>query len=216
MPIDPYAPLNVGSRVSYEDMANPRQEGVVTEVLSDGQYRVHFAAVESQFGPEFGLAENEITSDLRQHGWHLLADLGEENPFDGVEIIASYTQAQAIEDGELVPFLPGDDGEPSLPAQAGFSVPLLFTRSLFNLCDPTERETAAGQSFIGRAWDVISLAAFAARASRRSDRADFRVSFRNLGRGRDNSGRRTKTLRLVITADDHGAPCMVVGFPGDF
>lgn len=59
----------VGDRVAYEDMANPYQVGTVTEVLSPSCYRVIFEAVESDFGPEFGLPARETLSDLRQCGW---------------------------------------------------------------------------------------------------------------------------------------------------
>lgn len=60
----------VGDRVSYGDMANPRQEGVVTEVVSENQYRVAFEASPSKFGDEYGLPARETVSDLRQHGWN--------------------------------------------------------------------------------------------------------------------------------------------------
>jgi hypothetical protein len=50
----------VGERVYYEDMANPRQDGVVVELKTTvwgTQYAVQFD-------------DGEITySDLRQHGW---------------------------------------------------------------------------------------------------------------------------------------------------
>jgi hypothetical protein len=68
----------VGDRVSYEDMANPRQEGVVTEVVPvsangdhwESQYRVAFEASLSKFGDEYGLPARETVSDLRQNGWN--------------------------------------------------------------------------------------------------------------------------------------------------
>lgn len=47
----------VGQRVSYEDMANPRREGVVTEALRDGEYAISW---------DDG---TETISDCRQHGW---------------------------------------------------------------------------------------------------------------------------------------------------
>jgi hypothetical protein len=67
----------VNDRVAYEDMANPYQEGTVAEVVTSEwgtQYRVRFDAVESKFGPEYGLAERETVSDLRQYGWTLVEE----------------------------------------------------------------------------------------------------------------------------------------------
>lgn len=69
--------VRVGSRVSYEDMANPRRDGIVEEVIQHGgvtpsglplprftEYRVRWD--EPRDGVE------EVTSDLLQHGWRLL------------------------------------------------------------------------------------------------------------------------------------------------
>jgi hypothetical protein len=55
--------LAAGQRVAYEDMANPRREGVIGTVLTDRwgtQYHVIWDDGE------------DTTSDLRQHGWTLL------------------------------------------------------------------------------------------------------------------------------------------------
>lgn len=203
MPINPTVPVNAGTRVSYEDQANPLREGTVQAVLPSGEYRVEW--------DEGG----ETTSDLRQYGWYVLADLPG-NIFDGAPIIAAYTQANAIEDGALVPLLEGDDGEPSLAKQAGFTAPVLLTRALFDLVDANEREQGAGQSLTGRLWDVLMMGRHAiARSPGGGSELDYQVSFASLGRGRD-SGRRTKRLRLVAGPDDHGDLCIVIGFPDDF
>lgn len=203
MPIEATIPVNVGTRVSYEDMANPRKEGTVEAVLPSGEYRV-----------QWDEGAGETTSDLRQYGWYVLADLPG-SIFDGAEIIAAYTQARAIEDGVLVPLLDGVD-EPALSKQAGFTAPVLLTRSLFDFVDANDREKDAGQSFVGRLWDVLNMGRFAIKgAPAGGSELDFRVSFHSLGRGRD-SGRRTKRLRLVAGPDDHGDLCIVIGFPEDF
>lgn len=206
MPIDHYVPINVGSRVSYEDASNPRKEGAVEDVIPAGD----FASIQYRVRWEDG---SSVTSDLRQAGWHLLADLPG-SIFDGAEVISSYTQAQAIEDGNLVPLgFYGDD----LPTEAGFTAPVLLTRALFNLVSPTPREIQAGQSLRGRLWDVLSMGRFAIkRAPDDGSELDYQVSFANLGRGRADSGRKTKRLRLVAGPDDHGALCIVIGFPEDF
>lgn len=58
--------IKVGDRVFYQDVANPRADGVVVEVLPDSQYRVVFD--DSQYDSE---AVDAVTvSDLRQYGWN--------------------------------------------------------------------------------------------------------------------------------------------------
>lgn len=144
--------VEVGSRVSYEDMANPRREGRVSEIVDDGRSFVVVWDDEYRFD---GVEGTE--SDLRQHGWFLLADLPG-NPFDGAEIIATYTRLDAIRDGTVVPTADLVPDEPHFVREAGFAVPVDLTAAVAAIVRPTERERERGQDVKGRLWDLLMTA----------------------------------------------------------
>lgn len=80
--------------------------------------------------------------------------------WDGAEIISRYTRAQAIDDGVLV-----DVSETA--REAGFTVPVAMTRTVWSLVEPTARECDEFfQSVNGRLWDVLMMAHFAIKRSR--------------------------------------------------
>ena len=75
-----------------------------------------------------------------------------EDPVFG-PVIYAYTRAQAIADGVLV-----DVTETA--KEAGFKLPVAITEALQNRITPTKADTAIGQDYDGRLWDVLWLAAF--------------------------------------------------------
>ena len=82
-----------------------------------------------------------------------------EHPFFG-EVISVYTRAQALADGVLI------DAGP-MAREAGFRWPVAITAGAWADCvtwsdADSERQTPQDQS--GRLWDVLFMAAFAARA----------------------------------------------------
>lgn len=86
-------------------------------------------------------------------------------------VVYSYTRAQAIADGVLVDI--------SDAARAvGFKVPTVLTATLYHgyVVPPIGLEPE-GQSAAGRLHDVLTLALFAARASKGTDRVYFKVDF---------------------------------------
>ena len=197
MPVAASNTLAVGSRVSYEDAANPRREGSIIAILDD-EYRICW--------DEGG----HTVSDLRQNGWHQLASLPG-NFFDGAEIIHAYPREQAIEGGELVVL--DHDG---IAKDAAFRWPVTVTRALWNLIEPSGGEACNGQSLRGRLWDVLMMARFAIqRATCHDTRIDFSVLFYEADRGQ-RAGQRTRTLRLETGPGDQGEPIVTIGFPEDF
>ncbi len=67
------------------------------------------------------------------------------------ENIHSYSRKQAIEDGVLI-----DISE--LAKECGFKVPVAITSALMNkYLEPDEENRSLGQSFEGRAWDMLFL-----------------------------------------------------------
>lgn len=100
------------------------------------------------------------------------------------EVISSYSRAQAIEDGQLV-----DISE--LAREAGIKFPVAVSQGVFAILAPWEdgregdfnepKEGQAlyglGQSFEGRAWDLLTILLHAIRRSHGGDRVDFAPLF---------------------------------------
>ncbi len=88
-------------------------------------------------------------------------------------LISVYTRTQAIADGTLVPV------DQDLAAQAGFAVPVALTRAVHEDCiawtAEDTRRTGVVQDQTGRLWDVLTMAARAARRARGDDRVSFQV-----------------------------------------
>jgi len=95
-----------------------------------------------------------------------------ENPWDGAEVIFSYSRAEAIADGVLVDWTK----EPlaTLCRQAGFRLPIAMTATAFAAAIGTG-DLPSGQSVNGRAWDVLNVLRTAIRGNRDTDRVDFKV-----------------------------------------
>ena len=119
-------------------------------------------------------------------------------------VIYSYTRAQAIEDGVLIDI--------TADAKAtGFKVPTVITDNLFHgyVEVPTGLQ-AEGQSTAGRLHDLLTLALFAARASKGTDRVYFKVDFLM------EPGRLEEANIIAhIGPGDHGEPVLTLMLPED-
>jgi hypothetical protein len=128
-----------------------------------------------------------------------------ENPFADFEVISTYSRAQALEDGVLVDVS-------QLAKEAGFLIPVAVTRAVFAVLDPGEALAAEGQSFEGRAWDMLTILRFAARAARNSSEVGFSPLF-VMEPGR---GPKPLALRSVCgPGDDAAAPVITVMLPNE-
>ena len=119
-------------------------------------------------------------------------------------VIYSYTRAQAIEDGVLIDI--------TADAQAhGFKVPTVITDNLYHryIEAPTGLQ-AEGQSTAGRLHDLLTLALFAARSSKGTDRVYFKVSFL-MGPGRSE----TVDIIAHIGPGDNAEPVLTIMLPED-
>uniref|UniRef100_I2Q6G9 DNA or RNA helicases of superfamily II n=1 Tax=Desulfovibrio sp. U5L TaxID=596152 RepID=I2Q6G9_9BACT len=119
-------------------------------------------------------------------------------------VIYSYTRAQAIADGVLI--------DVTAEAKAhGFKVPVAITDHLFNVYvdAPTGLE-AEGQSTAGRLHDLLTLAMLAARTSKGTDRAYFKISFLM-------TPGKIETVEVIahIGPGDHGEPVLTIMLPED-
>ena len=82
-------------------------------------------------------------------------------------VIYSYTRAQALEDGVLV-----DISE--LAKEIGFKCPVAVTSVIYELLNDTHQ---AGQSFEGRAWDLLMVLHFEIMRTKNTDTIYFAPYF---------------------------------------
>ena len=119
-------------------------------------------------------------------------------------VIYSYTRAQAIADGVLIDVT-------AVAKATGFKVPTVITDNLYRqyVEVPTGLQ-AEGQSTAGRLHDLLTLALFAARSSKGTDRVYFNVSFL-MGPGR------SETINIIahIGPGDHAEPVLTLMLPED-
>ena len=120
-------------------------------------------------------------------------------------LIYSYTRAQAIEDGVLIDI--------TADAQAhGFKVHTVVTDNLYHQYVEVPRglDRCFGQSSAGRLHDLLTLAMFAARASKGTDRVYFKISFL-MEPGRSEEA----NIIAHIGPDDNAEPVLTIMLPED-
>ena len=120
-------------------------------------------------------------------------------------VIYSYTRAQAIEDGVLIDI--------STDAQAhGFKVHTVVTDNLYHryVEVPSGLDRSYGQSVTGRLHDLLTLALFAARSSKGTDRVYFKVDFLM-------EPGRSETVDIIahIGPGDNAEPVLTIMLPED-
>ncbi|BAH74443.1 DUF6573 family protein [Solidesulfovibrio magneticus] len=120
-------------------------------------------------------------------------------------LIYSYTRAQAIADGVLIDVT-------DTAKTHGFNVHTVVTDNLYRqyVEVPSGLDRSYGQSRDGRLHDVLTLAMFAARASKGTDRVYFKVdSLMEPGR--------TETVQVIahIGPGDNAEPVLTIMLPED-
>ena len=126
-----------------------------------------------------------------------------------MEVIYTYTRAQALADGVLV-----DVSE--MAREAGFRHPTVITADLHAALTPNARERSYGQSFEGRLWDVLFLAVVAAQRTIWASQTAFHVRLAICPVNRGRLRRQSLHLWLVIGPGDNFEPVITIGFPRDF
>lgn len=126
------------------------------------------------------------------------------NANNDLNVIYSYTRAQAIADGVLV--------DVTEQAKAiGFRLHTVVTDNLFHeYVEPPTGLEAEGQSVTGRLHDLMVLALFAARRATNTDRVTFKVSFLM-------SPGHSETVEVIahIGPGDQGEPVLTIMLPED-
>ena len=116
----------------------------------------------------------------------------------GWTLIHSYSRAQAIEDGMLADIS-------SLAREAGFKFPVAVTSRVFELLNDTAQ---SGQSFEGRAWDLLMILRLKIKASNGTDTIYFAPLFNT----KDHSQPRPCKLWSKCGPGDEGEPVITVMF----
>lgn len=124
--------------------------------------------------------------------------------WDDAEIISVYTRAQALEDGVLV-----DISE--LAREAGFKFPVAVTQGVWGVLNPSKELEAEGQSWKGRAWDMLTILRLAIRGSSRTDEVCFAPLFIM------EPGQKATpcSMRGKCGPDDQGEPVITLMLPND-
>jgi hypothetical protein len=138
-----------------------------------------------------------------------MSDQPSEHPIFG-KVISVYTRAQALADGVLI-----DAG--SMAREAGFRWPVAITAGAWADCvawDDADSERQTHQDQSGRLWDVLFMAAYAARAN--AD-AGSELLFELYRVPRDGQATKAEltTLKLVVGPGDAGEPVMTILLPNE-
>lgn len=124
------------------------------------------------------------------------------------ELIYSYTRAQALEDGVLVDVS-------DLAEEAGFRYPVAMTRAAWVDCvewSDLDSEKQICQSGVARLWDVLFLAAHAAR---RSVGNHLTFAVHRVPRDGHATQPDEVTLQMLIGPGDRGEPVMTILMLGE-
>ena len=123
-------------------------------------------------------------------------------------VISTYTRTQAIEDEVLV-----DAG--TMASEAGFKWPVALTAAVWADCvawteDDSRQQVYQDES--GRLWDVLYMASYAIRTSKRSgDRLLFQLY--RVPRDGQSSDAVLVTLKLIVGPGDAGEPVITILLP---
>jgi hypothetical protein len=132
-----------------------------------------------------------------------------EHPFFG-EVISVYTRAQALADGVLI------DAGP-MSREAGFRWPTAITAGAWADCvawDDADSERQTHQDQSGRLWDVLFMAAYAARANANAG-SELLFELYRVPRDGEATEAALTRLKLVAGPGDDGEPVMTILLPNE-
>lgn len=118
--------------------------------------------------------------------------------WEGVEVVSTYTRAQAIEDGTLVDVS-------SVAKEAGIMFPVALTREAWNRYVEVPTGVIC-QDEAGRLWDILWM--FRQAVRRGSNPLLYRLYVRN-----DNRRPKLVTLKAVCGPGDNGEPVITILLP---
>jgi hypothetical protein len=132
-----------------------------------------------------------------------------EHPFFG-QVISVYTRAQSLADGVKI------DAGP-IAREAGFRWPVAVTAAAWDDCvawseSDSDRQTHQDQS--GRLWDVLFMAAYAARTTAEAG-PELRFELYRVSRVGHSTEAELTTLKLIVGPGDVGEPVMTILLPNE-
>lgn len=119
------------------------------------------------------------------------------------QVISSYSRAQAIEDGVLVDLS-------ALAQEAGIKFPLAITQRVYELLSVAP--DGFGQSFEGRAWDMLTILLYETRRGQGGRRVDFAPLFVMEGKSRRP---RAVAMYAMCGPGDNAEPVITVMMPDE-
>lgn len=129
--------------------------------------------------------------------------MGIDEESEKFEVIHACTRAQAIEDGVLVDLS-------GLAREAGFRWPVAVTRSVWDVVEPGCALKEEGQSFTGRAWDMLMVLRVMLRSSNGRE-----VRFAPLFVMEPEVPARSVAMKAVSGPGDDGEPVITVMMPDE-
>ena len=130
-----------------------------------------------------------------------------EHPFFG-EVVSVYTRAQALAHAVLI-----DVSE--MAGEAGFRWPVAITAAAWEDCvawSDTDNDRQVYQDQSGRLWDVLFMAAYAARTKANTD-SQLLFELYRVPRDGCSIESELTTLKLVVGPGDDAEPVMTVLLP---
>lgn len=126
------------------------------------------------------------------------------SPFENADLIHVYSRAQAIADGGLIEVS-------EMAREAGWRASVALTAAVWGDCVAWDKYQPVYQDEQGRLWDVLTMALFAARGRRNSNRVLFTVL--RIPRG----GQRPEPVRLAVEIGpgDAGEPVITIMQPDE-
>lgn len=127
------------------------------------------------------------------------------------DVVSSYTRADALSDGVLI-----DASE--MAQEAGFRWPVALTVGAWAECvvwHARDSEAQVYQDKVGRLWDVLFMAAQAARQPTHHDEQQLHFELTRVPRDGHSSEPVLMTLKLVIGPGDSGEPVITIMLPGE-
>jgi len=118
--------------------------------------------------------------------------------WEGVEVVSTYTRAQAIEDGTLVDVT-------SVAKEAGITFPVALTRAVWD-CYVEVPAGVSCQDEAWRLWDILWM--FRQSARHGSNPLLYRLYVRN-----DNRRPKLVTLKAICGPGDDGEPVITILLP---
>jgi hypothetical protein len=132
--------------------------------------------------------------------------------WDGAEVIATYTRAQAIADGALVDLsTPGEGGitnEVAALCRQHYRWPVAVTRRVWNLVEKSVAHPRWCNDLSGVLHDILWMSRRCGQDVSPTERL-FTVAITGAGR------RRVWTLKIAAGPDDEGRPCLTILFPDE-